>query len=670
MPRPSSPWSSDLPKTSHPGGNSSRSARDTAFAAAAYALLTLVLTWPLAPSLASELPADLGDPLLNTWILAWDSEHLLRAVAGHPAALGEYWHANIYYPHPLALAYSEHLTAQAVMVLPVYAITKNPILVYNVAFLATFVLSALGMFLFVRELTGSRSAAFLAGVGFGFAPYRFGTLPHLQVLSSMWMPFAWLGFHRYFETRRLAPLASGTLAWIAQNLSCGYYLLFFTPAMGIFLAWEMTRRRLWADRKVWLHLVSAAAAVAIATAPFLLPYLELRRLGFSARTLAETGRFSSDVYGYLTTDVRMALWGRIVRAWPRPEGSLFPGFTILLLAALAVGERWRHARRDSHERPSSLAARMLAAALLVSCVVLIALLFGWSLRVTGERVWITITSLDRVVILAVGLTIALAAVSPRARATARSCLASPVGMLSLVTVFAFAMSLGPQIDSRGKLVEDWNVYAAFRDFVPGFDGLRVPARFAMVVALGLAGLAGYGAAAMARRRHGVAAVAIATAFVVAESWSVPLPLNENSTDYKQSDLAPLPGTLAVGAATPAVYRFVAQLPPSSALIEMPFGEIAFETRYMFYSTTHWRPLVNGYSGGAPDEYGLWAERLKDALDLPEPAWRAVTESRATHILVHEDGYAGDRGQQISDWVRAHGGRELEAFGTDHLFKVR
>ena len=75
------------------------------------------------------------------------------------------------------------------MVLPVYAITKNPILTYNAAFLSTFLLSALGMFLLVRNLTGCVSAAFLAGVAYGFAPYRFGTLAHLQVLSSMWMPF-------------------------------------------------------------------------------------------------------------------------------------------------------------------------------------------------------------------------------------------------------------------------------------------------------------------------------------------------------------------------------------------------------------------------------------------------------------------------------------------------
>src|ERR1044071_375762 len=97
-------------------------------AAAAYLLLALVMTWPLARGLARDLPADFGDPLLNTWILAWDASHFQRALAGHPGARSEYWNANIYYPHPLSLAYSEHLTTQAVMVLPVYIATGNAIL--------------------------------------------------------------------------------------------------------------------------------------------------------------------------------------------------------------------------------------------------------------------------------------------------------------------------------------------------------------------------------------------------------------------------------------------------------------------------------------------------------------------------------------------------------------
>ena len=129
-------------------------------AAAAYTALTIAFTWPLARGLTRDIPGDFGDPLLNAWILAWDTSHLGRG----------WWNANIYYPHPLALAYSEHLLPQALAIWPIQAIANNPILSYNVAFLATFVLSGLGMYLFVREITNSRAAAFVAGVVFAFAP--------------------------------------------------------------------------------------------------------------------------------------------------------------------------------------------------------------------------------------------------------------------------------------------------------------------------------------------------------------------------------------------------------------------------------------------------------------------------------------------------------------------
>src|SRR4029450_12697183 len=159
----------------------------------AYALLTVTLTWPLARGITKDVPADFGDPLLNAWVLAWDAEHMLRAISGNPGALREYWNANIFHPHPLALAYSEHLTPQAAMILPVWALTKNPILCHNLVFLSPLLLSALGMFLFTRTLTSSPGAAFVAGIAFGFAPYRFGTMSHVQVLSAMWMPFTLLG---------------------------------------------------------------------------------------------------------------------------------------------------------------------------------------------------------------------------------------------------------------------------------------------------------------------------------------------------------------------------------------------------------------------------------------------------------------------------------------------
>jgi hypothetical protein len=322
-----------------------RNARDALGATAAYFVLTIALTWPLARGLAHDVPSDFGDPLLNSWILAWDAEHLLRAAAGHPAALAGYWHANIYYPHPYALAYSEHLTAQALQILPVYALTHNPLLSYNVVFLSTFVLSGLGMFLLARELTSNRAAAFVAGLAYAFAPYRFGSIPHVQVLSSAWMPFVLLGFRRFFETRRIAPLAGATAAWTAQNLSCSYYLIYFTPILALYLAWEFTTRRLWRDARAIGAVSLAVVVVVVATTPFVLPYVRLRGLGFMPRSIEETRRFSANVYSYLTVEPTLRVWGSLLRAWPRPEGGLFPGATIALLASIGVGASWRRARR-------------------------------------------------------------------------------------------------------------------------------------------------------------------------------------------------------------------------------------------------------------------------------------------------------------------------------------
>lgn len=644
-------------------------ARSATSAVVAYFLLTVALTWPLVRGITRDIPADFGDPLLNIWVLAWDCEHLLHALGGHLDALREYWNANIYYPHPLSLAYSEHLTTQAVMVLPVYAVTKNPILCYNVLFLSTFLLSATGMFLFVRELTGSTLAAWLGGLAFGFAPYRFGTLPHLQVLSSMWMPFTLLGFHRFLHTRRSWPLVGGSAAWLAQNLSCGYFLLFFSPVVALYLGLEMTRRRLWSDRTLLAMTALSIVAVGAATSAFLIPYWRLRQLGFAARSLDETIRYSADVLGYFTADVGMAAWGGLIRAWAKPEGSLFPGFTISVLAAVGVLDRWRRARRGLSPAREGPGVRALACLFGAACAVTVAILGGWSLRAQVGGLELRLTSLSRGLLIVAGLGGALLALSPRRRTIAARWSASPVATLALLTIFAFAMSLGPQIRAHGRLVEDQNIYAFFYRLVPGYDGLRVPARCAMIVALGLSALAGFGVSGLPARYRG-GATALLTLFIIAESWAAPIPMNINSTEYKQNGLMPLPDTVSAGAELPAVYRFVSTLPPSAALIELPFGEVAFETRFMFYSTTHWRRLVNGYSGGGPDEYGIWAERFKDIASRPDLAWQAVTESGATHIIVHEGSYAGDRGRLVSQWALAHGARELGTFGSDRIFAVR
>jgi hypothetical protein len=594
-----------------------RGARDALVAFLAYCTLTIALTWPLTRGLARDVAGDFGDPLLNCWILAWDADHLLRALGGDLRAVAGYWHANIYYPNPYALAYSEHLTPQALQILPVWALTKNALLCYNLVLLSTFAFSGLGVFLLVRELTGNRAAAFLAGLAYAFAPYRFSAITHLQVLSSQWMPFALLGFRRFFATGRVTSLAGGAAAWIAQNLSCAYYLAFFSPVMALFVFWELTVRRLWTDARTLRRLATAGAAVVLATLPFAMPYFAVRRLGFPPRSLEETDRFAADLYSYLTADSHLWLWGGTMRSWPKVESSLFPGLTIMVLAIAAV----------------------------VTAIVA-------ATRRVGTRT----------------------AVSPDSRSL-RERISSPVGLFAALTCFAVAMSFGPHIQSRGKLLAQSPLYLFFYRYVPGFDGLRVPARFGMIVALGLAALAGYGASRLRREgtnptsrlRHALAGTACA--LIVFESVAVPLDLNDNWIPYTQPGLAPLPAFVSTGKVTPPVYQFVANLPASTVLIELPLGEVVCDARYMFYSTTHWRRLVNGYSGGAPASYAALNKKLQDPVGAPERAWQAVADSRATHVIVHEATYLDGYGGNVSGWLRDHGAHELFRFRADHLFEL-
>ena len=165
---------------------------DLLFITFLYLLLTIVMTWPLAAGLARDVPGDLGDSLLNMWILGWGAEHFPRLDGN----------ANIFHPEPLALAFSEHLFGQVLQILPVYYATGNLILCYNLLFLSTFVLSGVGMYLLVLDITGNKRAAFLAGLFYAFVPFRAAQIPHIQTVSSQWMPFALYGFRRFISDRQ------------------------------------------------------------------------------------------------------------------------------------------------------------------------------------------------------------------------------------------------------------------------------------------------------------------------------------------------------------------------------------------------------------------------------------------------------------------------------------
>jgi len=191
-------------------------------------------------------------------------------------------------------------------------------------------------------------------------------------------------------------------------------------------------------------------------------------------------------------------------------------------------------------------------------------------------------------------------------------LSAPRIAYALGLVLAFDLSLG----LNGLLYPWLHAYA-----LP-YRGLRVPARMAMIVGLGLAVLAGYGVARVCRspgrRRASAALVAIFTVVVAAEYYSVP--------ELKRVIRVP-----------PLVYDHISAPAGASAgpvLLELPLvaPDILFEPIYMYFSTFHWFKLANGYSGFSPPSY---QRLIEAAANLPAPAALEELKRRSvTHVVVH------------------------------------
>jgi hypothetical protein len=644
---------------------------------ALYVLLTLVMTWPLLPGIARDVPGDLGDALLNLWILGWDAEYLPRVATGQ-MGLHEFWNANIFHPEPLALSFSEHLFGEAIQILPVYYLTGNLILCYNLLFLASFVLSGWGMYLLVRDLLGERDrlsgAAFVAGLIFAFVPFRIAQVANIQSVNAQWMPLALYGFRRFIVSERavggppMRALAGGSAALLMQNWSCGYYLMFFAPFVPVFVVHQMLAAGRVRDWRRWIAFGVAAVAVAVGTWPFLALYLEAQRVHGFERSIGEVIRFSADIFSYFTAPEALRLWGAVLQAYPKPEGELFFGVVPMALTAIAfLSLLAQPPATDDQRIPRGrrIAATVLSGIVVVQCLALIAMLFTGGLVTTFLGVPIRATNALRLVAGAAIASVALLVASPPARRRAGTIARSPLGLSIALLILAVWLSLGPLPHSRGRALQGLGLYSVLYDHVPGFEGLRAPARYAMVAAVFLAIASGYGVVTLTRRRSRAIVTGIVSVVFTAEAWFAPMLVNQTWGD---SGLAP-PSRVEPEASAPRIYRDLAERPEPIVLAEFPFGDPAWELRYVYYSTVHWKRLVNGYSGAFPQSYKVRVARLQRVSEDPEAAMTALHEVGTTHVIVHERAFADAGAEPVKHWLISHGAVEQERVDGDVLFAL-
>ncbi|HKB11150.1 MAG TPA: hypothetical protein VKD69_10860 [Vicinamibacterales bacterium] len=302
--------------------------RRTFAAAALFAALTLIATYPIARAPGSYAFFSHADAQLNMWILAWDA----HALAHDPKNL---FNANIFSPEKRTLAYSETLLGYMPIAAPVLWLHGSPALAFNAVLLFSFVASAFAMYLLARHLTGRHWPSIVAGIVYAFVPYRFAHVPQIQLESMEWMPLAFLCLHLYIERRRVKYAAALAAVIAMQALCCMYYAIFLGIALGVatplLLLMDPQPRRLGAAAT----LAAAAALAALAAAPIATEYLRVHRAEGLERTIDEVAQRSAVPQTYLSSPARLhqRLWAG---AQEHPRDYLFPGVVMLLLAAIGI----------------------------------------------------------------------------------------------------------------------------------------------------------------------------------------------------------------------------------------------------------------------------------------------------------------------------------------------
>jgi len=180
-------------------------------------------------------------------------------------------------------------------------------------------------------------------------------------------------------------------------------------------------------------------------------------------------------------------------------------------------------------------------------------------------------------------------------------------MLWAIAGLGVVMSMGPRLP----------LYAWLYDVVPLLQATRVTSRWGGLTLSALAALAGLGLAAWRGRLHPRARTlvgAVALALVTLEAWRAPI------------TYTPTP-------AVPAVYAWIARL-DHAVLLELPLfpaNQFNLNAPYLLAQTTHFQPIVAGYSGVVTPAY---TERLAALAPFPDDRSRAVlADLGITHVVI-------------------------------------
>jgi hypothetical protein len=588
-----------------------------------FLLLATAVTWPLAIRLSTAV-SDLGDPLHLSWIINWDQYAWTHA---HPV-----FQAPVFYPAKNTLAFSENLFGVALVTLPFYLAGCSPLVVHNIAMLLGFAFCGYGASVLARVVSRSMTAGLICGSLFAFVPYREDHIAHLHLTWSGWLPLVLAALIVYWRNPGLRTAALFGAALLMNGLTNIHWLLFGTMAAGIaaVVLFCIAGQRPW---RFWITLALATAVALALLVPILLPYKEVSKLYGMRRDSEAVMFYSADWRDWLLAAPRNRTWGALPD-WSaaKPERQLFPGMLSLFLtgAAIVLVRRRDIEGAISVDIEPMRVPRWVVRGLDVLIVLSLLLAYvgavapRYELRLGSVRLLSLSNSATQMVIALTLILLRFAIALPRAWMGGRS-LREAVAASRFPPELWIAV-LWIVLGVLGSLGLKAFFHAALYRHIEAFQGLRVPARWAMVAYTGLVVTGAAGVVALLRERSGrgfLSRVTIIVTLVIAMYYDLrPRIVWEHAVD----ELEP-------------VYRWMIQSRTQGPILELPMGDPMIEFVYTFKNAFHHITSMNGMSSFRPPMNEHLAELLGQS-PIGDEAIDTLEANGCRIVILHEDWLAG------------------------------
>jgi len=156
--------------------------RQDLLAATAYAVMALLMTYPLIFYYTTHVQGDDIDANVIIWRLWWVKNAITEFK-------NPFYTDYVCYPHGTSNFLNAIMPLLGFMAAPIYAIA-GVVVAYNTLNLLAAIWSGLGMYKLVEYLTAKKDTAFVCGLAFAFIPYRMVRMVgHMNIISNQWMPF-------------------------------------------------------------------------------------------------------------------------------------------------------------------------------------------------------------------------------------------------------------------------------------------------------------------------------------------------------------------------------------------------------------------------------------------------------------------------------------------------